>query len=130
MTARAAQAGRIVILDDSPLLARQLQQELARFGQAAVILPDEAALLAAAPDAGMAFIELHPCVGNNGFQLAREIKRSCGCAVVLLSGSGRSTDLAWGLRAGAVAVLQRPLQQAPLRMLLAAQQLLPDGRAA
>jgi len=108
---------QVLVVDDSPLLAAQLQQMLATFAllETTVHAPDAAPVLAAGVT--VAFIEIQ-LLHDNGFQLARQLRAAAGCHVVLLSGSGRVTDLQWGLRAGARAVLTRPLQMPALRQTL------------
>jgi len=125
MTNGERAAGRLVVLDDSPLLASQLQQLVAGFGFAVETIQEPAVFAEVAATADLAFVEIQ-LLHANGFQLARQVRATGTCKVVLLSGSGRSTDLHWGLRAGAVAVLKRPLRPEQLRELLDAEGLLPD----
>jgi len=99
---------KVLVVDDSPLLAARLQQMLATLGLVATTVHEPDAAPALAVGVALAFIEIQ-LLHDNGFQLARQV-RAAGCQVVLLSGSGRATDLQWGLRAGARAVLTRPLQ--------------------
>ena len=51
---------------------------------------------------------------HNGFKQLRHWRRHYDCTLLLLSASGRCTDEAWGLLAGATAVLQRPFSTARL----------------
>ena len=62
---------------------------------------------------------------NNGFQLIRALANLPHVSLFLLTGTKRSTDLQWGLCAGAKAVLKRPLTLAVLRNALQSLQLLP-----
>lgn len=101
----------IRILDDSPVLARHLQAQLAALGHHASIHADPAEL--SGIEADLIFVELLQASGN-GFQLLRALARSRSCPLVLLTGTGRSSDRHWGLQAGAAAVLRRPVEPAAL----------------
>lgn len=105
----------ILILDDSPVLARHLQAQLAALGHTASTHADPASLCGI--EADLIFVELLQATGN-GFQLLRTLARSHACPLVLLTGTGRSSDHHWGLHAGAAAVLRRPIEPAALRQCL------------
>jgi DNA-binding response OmpR family regulator len=98
-----------LILDDSPVLCLQLQRFLLAAGCAVRVCNDMQTLCDQAAAADVLFIELQLGEGN-GFQCARQIAGLHACPVVLITGSGRRTDTPWGWRAGASAVLQRPLE--------------------
>lgn len=99
---------KVLVVNDSPLLAAELQQMLAGLGLEAVTLHEPELAPALAVDAAAVFIEIQ-LLHDNGFQVARRVRAAAGCPVVLLSGSGRATDVEWAVRAGASAVLARPL---------------------
>jgi CheY-like chemotaxis protein len=109
-----------LILDDSPVLARHLQQLLGRLGVGADVQ---------AEDADIIFVEVLQACGN-GFQLLRELARTRACPLVLLTGTGRASDRHWGLQAGAAAVLRRPVDEAALRACLQELGILPGASAA
>lgn len=108
-----------LILDDSPLLSLLLQGQLEAQGLRVHVVTSEAELLLHAGSAAVAFIELQlwQC---NGFSVARRLAGMQACASVLVSGTGRRTDLQWGLRAGASAVLMRPVSTQQLQHTLQA----------
>jgi len=108
---------KVLVVDDSPLLAAQLQQMLATLGLVATTAHEPEAAPALAVGMAVAFIEIQ-LLHNNGFQLTRQVRATAGCPVVLISGSGRVTDVEWAVRAGASAVLTRPLQQEALQWTL------------
>lgn len=111
MTAQA------LILDDSPLLAAQLARQLEACGLRARTLTSPEELYELAGTAALVCIELQ-LFGANGFQVARSLAARCSCPLLLLTGTGRGTDLQWGLRAGARAVLARPLAASTLHATL------------
>ena len=102
-----------LIVDDSPFLALHLARLLDAQGLQARIPADAAELRALAGSAAMIFVELE-LFAASGFEVTRELAASCNCPLVLLTGTGRTTDRQWGLRAGARAVLPRPLTAAAL----------------
>ena len=106
-----------LILDDSPFLALHLAQQLGALGLRAQRTASREELLTLAGSAAVVLIELQHFAAN-GFQVTRELASSCSCPIILLSGTGRSTDLHWGLRAGARAVLTRPVQASALHSAL------------
>ena len=118
LSAPRAHARLALVVDDSPCLAEQLTQLLAAVGLQAHVPRDPDELRALAPQAALICIELEQFEAN-GFDLARELSAVCTSPLVLVSGTGRSSDLQWGLRAGAGAVLRRPLTEAALRAALA-----------
>lgn len=119
---------RALILDDSPVLARHLQQLLQGLGVAAVLHTDSSAALPAV-EADVIFVEVLQATGN-GFQLLRELARARACPLVLLTGTGRASDRHWGLQAGAAAVLRRPVDGRALQGCLQDLGLLHPGHAA
>jgi CheY-like chemotaxis protein len=112
-----APAPLAVIVDDSPLLLLQLQLQLVTLGFGVTAVTDAARLPAPATGAAVVFIELQ-LMQANGFRLTRLLARCCSCPLILLTGTGRRTDLQWGLRAGACAVLKRPVRDSELRAVL------------
>ncbi len=108
-----------LILDDSPVLSLLLQRQLEAEGFAVRAVGSEAALLQHATGAAVAFIELQLWQGN-GFRMARRLAGMQACPVVLISGTGRRTDLHWGIRAGAAVVLTRPVPVQQLQQALQA----------
>lgn len=106
-----------LILDDSPFLALLLAQQLGALGLRAQRLADREELLTLAGSAVVMLIELQQFTVN-GFQVTRELAACCACPLILLSGTGRGTDQHWGLRAGAQAVLVRPVQASALHSAL------------
>lgn len=106
-----------LIIDDSPFLAEHLSWLLEPLGLRGRRLEAAAALRAISAEAAVIFVELELFHGN-GFGVTRELAEQCGCPLVLLTGTGRNTDRQWGLRAGASAVLPRPLTTSALRATL------------
>lgn len=106
-----------LILDDSPFLALQLAQQLKDFGLRTHAPASNEELLALADSAAVVLIELQQ-FAVNGFQVTRELAAQCACPLILLTGTGRGTDLHWGLRAGACAVLARPVAPGALHTAL------------
>lgn len=106
-----------LILDDSPVLSLVLQAQLEAEGLTVRAVGTEAELLQQATGAAVAFVELQlwQC---NGFRVARRVAGMQACPVVLISGTGRRTDLHWGIRAGAAVVLTRPVTLRQLRQAL------------
>lgn len=107
-----------LVVDDSPFLAARLSCELSALGFEPRIAADAAQARVLAADAAVIFVELE-LFQSCGFEVARELAGQHACPLVLLTGSGRKTDLQWGLRAGASAVLPRPLNVAALQTTLA-----------
>ncbi len=103
-----------LIADDSPFLAAHLQCLLLSLGLDARVPADAAELRKLAAEAAVIFVELE-LFQASGFEVTRELAEQCSCPLVLLTGTGRKTDLQWGLRAGASAVLPRPLTAATLQ---------------
>lgn len=97
-----------LIINDSMILARHLQGMLALLDVQASIMSARSDLLAEAAKMDLVFLELQ-LDHANGFQLLRALVAVTTCPLVLVSGTGRASDQCWGLRAGAAAVLQRPL---------------------
>lgn len=117
--APAPGAALALIIDDSPFLALHLSRLLEVNGLRAHIPKDAAELRALAPAAAVIFVELE-LFHASGFEVTRELAASCACPLVLLTGTGRTTDRQWGLRAGASAVLPRPVNLAALGEVLRA----------
>lgn len=104
-----------LIADDSPFLAAHLQCLLLSLGIGARVAADVMELRTLAAKAAVIFVELE-LFQASGFEVTRELAGQwCSCPLVLLTGTGRKTDLQWGLRAGASAVLPRPLTAATLQ---------------
>lgn len=126
-------ANTALIFDDSAVLVQQLSTLLHKFGIKGTQgntrggkhdlpkeLPDGSpvASLEECPEGlGVIFVEVLQA-GSNGFQLLRSLKRQVHCPLVLVTGSGRVSDVHWGLQAGAAAVLTRPLRLAALESCL------------
>ena len=106
-----------LVVDDSPFLALHLARLLEGLGFNARIPVDATELRALAPEAALVCVELE-LFHASGFEVTRELAEQCACPLVLLTGTGRNTDLQWGLRAGASAVLQRPLRAGAMRAAL------------
>ncbi len=106
-----------LIVDDSPFLVLHLARQLAALGWRTQLTEGADDLAAMAASADFVFVELQRFQANC-FQLTRALAAYCACPLVLLSGSGRGTDLQWGLRAGARAVLTRPVSVSALRTTL------------
>lgn len=115
--AHAPEAPLALILDDSPFLALHLRTLLAARGLQASITANAAEVRSLASGASVIFVELE-LFDANGFAVTRELAEDCACPLVLLTGTGRSTDRQWGLRAGARAVLPRPVTAVALERLL------------
>lgn len=125
-----------LIIDDSPILGLQLGQWLEGFGftvRSISAVDCESACRGAGherawpQELALIFVELAQAQGN-GFQLLRQLQPLTRCPLVLVSGSGRSSDVEWGLQAGAAAVLSRPLASAALAACLRQLQLLPESK--
>ena len=114
----------VLILDESPVLTLQLQRQLMTLGYTATSLVPIAGFHQQLPHNSVVFVELM-LSQNNGFQLIRALANLPHVSLFLLTGTKRSTDLQWGLCAGAKAVLKRPLTLAVLRNALQSLQLLP-----
>lgn len=94
------------IVEDSATLALLLTRQLQSLGYEVLRLSADAVLL---PQPGVPAALCIALLGHdsNGFKLLRRLQRH-QCPRVLLTASGRDTDLEWGLRAGATAVLRWP----------------------
>ena len=103
-----------LIVDDSPYLAQQLKQELEAFGIQVLIAADVHDLPELACEADVIFVELE-LFGGSGFEVMRLLSFDNAAPLVLLTGTGRSTDLSWARQAGASAVLRRPVTVTRLR---------------
>lgn len=102
-----------VVCDDSATLGLLLARQLETLGyRVQSFAPDQLVLPLAEPPA-LCCIEL---LGNhsNGFKLLRRVRKHYDCRCVLLSASGRRTDIAWGRLSGADAVLLWPFTSAEL----------------
>lgn len=107
-----------LIVDDSPFLAAHLARQLAALGLDARVPADTMELRTLAPEAAAILVELE-LFRASGFAITRELAGEFSRPLVLLTGTGRKTDLQWGLRAGAGAVLSRPLTEKTLCAALA-----------
>lgn len=110
-----------IIVDDSLTLALLLSRQLEALGYQ-VQLREPVQLHSPMPaTAELVCVELHG-VGSNGFKILRALRRACQCRLLLLTASGRRSDIAWGRSAGADAVLQRPFSGDDLAACLAGEQ--------
>jgi len=114
----------VLILDESPVLTLQLQRQLMTLGYTATSLVRITGFHQQLAHNSVVFVELM-LSQNNGFQLIRALANLPHVSLFLLTGTKRSTDLQWGLCAGAKAVLKRPLTLAVLRDALQSVHLLP-----
>lgn len=107
--------GRALILDDSPILRWQLQQELQQlqFSVAHLKAETDPALC----QAEVIFVELVQKSGN-GFHILRQLISRVNCPLILISGSGRASDRYWASQSGAVAILERPVSAKTVRAVL------------
>jgi DNA-binding response OmpR family regulator len=112
-----AVVGTALILDDSPILAQQLRLLLQQCGFTVVVATAPVDTKALPQPLALICIELLQETAN-GFQLLRQLSNNVSCPLLLLSGTSRSSDVQWGLRAGAAAVLTRPLTAAALEQCL------------
>lgn len=96
-----------VVCDDSATLSLLLGRQLETLGYRVQQLTPAQLRLPLTETPALFCAEL---LGNasNGFKLLRQLRRHHACRSVLLSASGRRTDIAWGRAAGADAVLLRP----------------------
>lgn len=108
-------AGMVLIVDDSPVLSLQLQRQLQALGVSATPV-DAAFARQHAGEAWLIFVDVQLMLAN-GFAVARQLA-AAACPVVLISGTGRSTDRHWGMGTGAKAVMTRPVQLAQLQKVL------------
>lgn len=102
-----------LVCDDSATLGLLLARELEMLGyRVKSITPAQLVLPLPEPPV-LCCIEL---LGNNvnGFKLLRQLRQHHDCRAVLLSASGRRTDIAWGRSLGADAVLLRPFTDGQL----------------
>lgn len=106
-----------LIVDDSPFLAAHLSCLLLTLGVEARVPAHSAELRTLAPRAAVIFVELE-LFHASGFEVMRAMAPDCSCPMVLLTGTGRKTDRQWALRAGARAVLTRPVKAEALRRTL------------
>lgn len=106
-----------LVVDDSRFLALQIARMLESRGLRAHCTAEASELKRLAPEAAVVCVELE-LFHASGFEVTRTLVALCTCPVVLLTGTGRNTDLQWGLRAGASAVLQRPLSATTLHATL------------
>ena len=109
------------VLDDSAALALQLRRVLEALGYEVYTLDPARLVLPLTPAPALICIELLG-LESNGFKLLRQLAAVHECPQLLMTATGRVTDLHWGLRAGATAVLRRPCtlaQLAPWAPLLA-----------
>ena len=112
-----------IVCDDCATQALQLSRMLVALGCRVQILAFDQLLLPLAEAPAVVCVELFGAA-HNGFKQLRHWRRHYDCKLLLISASGRCTDDAWGVLAGATAVLQRPFNAAALA------QYLPVVRAA
>jgi DNA-binding response OmpR family regulator len=101
-------SSKALIVNDSMILACQLQGMLALLGVQTSLVSASSDPLPLAAQMDLVVLELQ-LDHANGFQLLRHLAANLSCPLILVSGTGRASDRRWGLRAGASAVLQRPL---------------------
>lgn len=111
----SGRTGTVLIINDSPVLALQLQRQLRVLDVPATPV-DLAHFRPLAANARLAIVDVQLLKGN-GFAVARELA-GASCPVVLTSGTGRGTDIHWGIGAGARAVLTRPVSSLRLQEIL------------
>jgi twitching motility two-component system response regulator PilH len=102
-----------LVVDDSPFLAAHLSRLLGAVGLQAQVATAADELKALAPKAAVVLVEVE-LFHASGFEVTRELAACCSCPLILLTGTGRNTDRQWALRAGASAVLPRPVTAASL----------------
>lgn len=102
--------GKALVLDDSPVLAGQLCNLLAAQGVKSAWLQPGAFSLPLPADIELVFVALQ-LRADNGFRLLRQLAVHSSCQLVGISDSGRQSDFCWAALAGAVIVLDRPLQR-------------------
>ena len=107
--------GKTVIVDDSPVLVCQLQCLLQALDFDAAHCAEPAQLAGQRP--AYVFVELLQ-LEHNGFCILRMLRGTLDCPLILISGTGRPSDLHWGRQAGATHVLTRPLQLENIREVL------------
>lgn len=102
-----------IVCDDCATQALLLTRMLAALGYRVQILAFDQLTLPLAGVPAVVCVELFGA-NRNGFKQLRHWCRHHECALLLVSASGRRTDDAWGVLAGATAVLQRPFSAAQL----------------
>lgn len=95
------------VICDSPVLSLQLSRQLTNLGCATETFQGHPGKMRLA-EFSIVLVELM-LAGNNGFALLRSLRAELTMPLVLISGTGRSSDLHWGKTAGATCVLERPL---------------------
>lgn len=107
----------VLIVDDSLALTLQLQQVLQQLGVTAQAFDPDSQT--AAIDSGVAAIFVEVLQSrSNGFQILRKLTTAFNCPLILLSGTGRTSDAGWSRQAGAASVLCRPLTRSSLAQCL------------
>ena len=99
--------GPVLLVCDHPLLTALLQTLLDRAGLASQAVGSSAVhnLVTLAPRGVVLDLVL---VEVNGFALLRQLAQQLSCPLVLLTATGRVSDIYWGSNAGATTVLAYP----------------------
>ena len=110
-----------VVCEESATLALQLQRALEALGFAVQVCDPAGLNLPLHPAPALICVEL---LGShrNGFKLLRQLALHHACPRLLLTASGRSSDVYWARRCGATAVLARPFTLQQLQQCVAAAQ--------
>ena len=96
-----------IVCDDCATQALLLTRMLAALGYRVQTLAFDQLQLPLAEPPSVVCVELFGAT-RNGFKQLRHWRRQYDCTLLLITATGRCTDEAWGLLAGAAAVLQRP----------------------
>ncbi len=96
-----------IVCDDSATQALLLARMLAALGYRVQTLAFDQLQLPLPEAPAVVCVELFGAV-RNGFKQLRHWRRHHECTLLLITATGRCTDTAWGVLAGAAAVLQRP----------------------
>ena len=108
----------VILVCDHALVSRLLQARLNAVGITCTVVNSAAVPTLRDPAVQGVLIDV-VLVQTNGFAMLRALALQVCCPLVLLSASGRQSDLAWGRNAGASAVLTYPPDMEVLRDRLA-----------
>lgn len=113
---------RILIVDDSPVELRQLEESLKQHGYSVITAENGADGIALCleeqPDAVLIAI-VTPDI--NGFQVTRQLKvniKTQHIPVVIISRQWQDSDKAWGIQQGARGFLTKPVKESALLQIL------------